>query len=215
MAWSRRARRPHRAARERADVLDGEAHLADGRHVALEAVERAAPAERDARGVARGRERRAEVLVERVEPRDGRQRPLRLLLVAVPRARRRSARARRRAGRAPGRAPRARAARDPPAGAAALTPSAVAPPTSASSERSKSKPSGGWSVATRTADAPAWVASSGPPPTSVAASIARPVTTPTCQVPVPMPATSRSAIAMPTETPIASSTARRRALARR
>jgi hypothetical protein len=74
----------------------------------------------------------------------------------------------------------------------------------------KSKPSGGWSVATRTADAPACEASSVPPPTSVAASMASPVTTPTCQVPVPIALTSRSAMKMPTETPIASSTARLR-----
>ncbi len=88
--------------------------------------------------------------------------------------------------------------------------SAVPLPASASTARSKSKPSGGWRVATSTAEAPAWVARSGPPPTSVAASIARPVTTPTCQVPVPIPATSRSAIAIPTDTPIAISTARLR-----
>ena len=65
-------------------------------------------------------------------------------------------------------------------------------------------------MATSTAEAPACDASSGPPPTSVAASIARPQVTPICQVPVPIAATSRSAIAIPTATPIASSTARRR-----
>ena len=92
----------------------------------------------------------------------------------------------------------------------APTTSAVALPTSASSERVKSKPSGGWSVATSTAEAPACEASSVPPPTSVAASMARPVTTPTCHVPVPIALTSRSAMKMPTETPIASSTARLR-----
>ena len=92
----------------------------------------------------------------------------------------------------------------------APTSSAVALPMVASSERVKSKPSGGWSVATSTAEAPACDASSVPPPTSVAASMASPVTTPTCQVPVPIALTSRSAMKMPTDTPIASSTARLR-----
>ena len=85
----------------------------------------------------------ARSLVLRVERGHRHERPLGLALVAVPRARRRSARARRRAGRARGRGPRARGARDRPGGAARSTTSAVALPTSASSARVKSKPSGG------------------------------------------------------------------------
>ena len=92
-----------------------------------------------------------------------------------------------------------------------LTRSATPPPTRASTKRSKSKPpSGGWSVATSTAEAPAWEASSAPPPTSVAAAMARPTITPICHVPPPIAATSASAMAMPTATPTAISTARRR-----
>ena len=75
--------RPDRAARKRSHVLDGEPDLAHRRHVALEPVELAAAAERDARGVARRGEARRQAVVERVEPRHGRQRALGLALVAL------------------------------------------------------------------------------------------------------------------------------------
>ena len=92
-----------------------------------------------------------------------------------------------------------------------LTASATPLPISASKKRSKSKPpSGGCNVATSTAEAPACEARRAPPPTRVAAAMARPVTTAICQVPLPIAVTRASAIAIPTATPIASSTARRR-----
>ena len=85
----------------------------------------------------------------------------------------------------------------------------VAAPTRPSRARVKSKlSSGGWRATTSTAEAAAWEASRGPPPTRIAANMASATVTPICQVPVPICATSRSAMAMPTATPMASSMAR-------
>ena len=56
----------------------------------------------------------------------------------------------------------------------------------------------------------AWLTSRMPAPISSAKPIASTTTTPICHVPVPISCTSRSAIRMPTATPSASSTARRR-----
>ena len=84
----------------------------------------------------------------------------------------------------------------------ALTISATPPPTSASSERAKSKPSvGGCSVATSAADTAAWVASICPLPRKIATDVASSTTSASCAAPVPIWSTSRSATAIPSATP--------------
>jgi hypothetical protein len=93
----------------------------------------------------------------------------------------------------------------------ALTTSETAPPISASRKRSgETPPSGTWTVASRIADTPASVTSSGPPPTSSAVLMAKTTRTAICHPPVPIPRTNRSAMKIPTATPRASSVARRR-----
>ena len=164
------------AAGERARVLDREPDLAHGDHVAVEPGQAAAAAQRDARGVAGLGERLGEVLVLGVEPANAGQRRAR-------RRGRRGARGRRRKrSEHRGQPVEHRAEALAHAAAPGSIGSSSAPdeerrgaPTVASSERVKSNPSGGWRVATSTAEAPACEASSVPPPTSVAASMASPV----------------------------------------
>jgi hypothetical protein len=80
---------------------------------------------------------------------------------------------------------------------------------SASTKRSGVNPVGRSIVATMTADTPAWLTSSGPPPMSSAAPIDNATTSMSTAVPVPSHVTMRSATAMPTATPSTSSIARR------
>ena len=92
----------------------------------------------------------------------------------------------------------------------ALTMSAVEPPTSASSEREKSRPpSGGCSVATSAADTAACWANICPEPSSSATDIDSETTTASCHHPAPSATTNRSATAIPSVTPSTTSIARR------
>jgi hypothetical protein len=80
---------------------------------------------------------------------------------------------------------------------------------SASTKRSGDSPSlGGVSVATRIAEIAAWLTRIVPAPSSSAASEASATTTPMTSVPVPRARTIRSATAIPTATPMTSSSAR-------
>ena len=92
----------------------------------------------------------------------------------------------------------------------ALASSATPPPIRASTKRAPEKPSlAGCSTATRTAEIAAWVAKIWPEPRKTAAPIASRTTRASGAAPGPTSSTRPSAIAMPTATPSASSTARR------
>ena len=86
---------------------------------------------------------------------------------------------------------------------------ASAQPITASSHRSKPRAGSRIRVVTTIDCTAAWMIINCPAPTSVASAIEIATTTITCQVPVPNPRTKRSPTAMPTATPIATSTPRR------